>query len=82
MYEATKEAYDEYLKIPESQRKEKIESKYQKNIDKYNIKMQNLKAKIDHFDSRAEEDAKDAAEKTASKPKNDDAPKDTGGFDF
>lgn len=82
MYEATKEAYDEYLKIPESQRKEKIESKYQKNIDKYNIKMQNLKAKIDHFDSRAEEDAKDAAEKTTSKPKNDDAPKDTGGFDF
>ena len=82
MYEATKEAYDEYLKIPESQRKEKVESKYQKNIDKYNIKMQNLKAKIDHFDSRAEEDAKDAADKTTSKPKSDDAPKNDGGFDF
>lgn len=82
MYEAAKEAYDEYLKIPEAQRDARVESNYANLIDKYNIKMQNLKAKIDHFDSRAEEDAKDAAEKTTSKPKNDDAPKDTGGFDF
>lgn len=82
MYEAAKEAYDEYLKIPEAQRDARVESNYANLIDKYNIKMQNLKAKIDHFDSRAEEDAKDDAEKTTSKPKNDDAPKDTGGFDF
>lgn len=59
MYNATKEAYDEYMKIPAAQRKEKIESKYIKNIDKYNIKMQNLAAQIEHYDSRAKEEVKD-----------------------
>lgn len=66
MYNATKEAYDEYMKIPAAQRKEKIESKYIKNIDKYNIKMQNLAAQIEHYDSRAKEEVKDIK---ASKPK-------------
>lgn len=59
LYLATKEAYDEYMKIPEKDRDKKIESNYVKNIEKYNIKMGNLKAKIDHFDSRALEEAKD-----------------------
>ena len=62
MYEATKEAYEEYKKIPEKNRSQKIESKYVKNIEKYNIKMNNLKAKIDHFDQRAAEEAKDFSE--------------------
>lgn len=62
MYIATKEAYDEYMKIPEKDRNKKVESKYVKNIEKYNIKMNNLKAKIDHYDSRAMEEAKDVAE--------------------
>jgi hypothetical protein len=66
MYNATKEAYDEYMKIPKADRKEKIESKYMKNIDKYNIKMQNLAAQIEHYDSRAKEEIKDIK---ASKPK-------------
>ena len=66
MYNATKDAYAEYMKIPASQRKEKIESKYMKNIDKYNIKMQNLAAQIEHYDSRAKEEVKDIK---ASKPK-------------
>ena len=65
MYNATKEAYDEYMKIPKADRKEKIESKYMKNIDKYNIKMQNLAAQIEHYDSRAKEEIKDIE---ASKP--------------
>ena len=65
MYNATKEAYDEYMKIPKADRKEKIESKYMKNIDKYNIKMQNLAAQIEHYDSRAKEEIKDIK---ASKP--------------
>ena len=47
------------MKIPEKDRNKKIESNYVKNIEKYNIKMGNLKAKIDHFDSRALEEAKD-----------------------
>jgi hypothetical protein len=79
MYEATKQAYDDYMKIPEAQRKQKVESKYLKNIDKYNIRMQNLKAKIDHYDSRATEEAKDNETKT---PKKTEAPKNDSGFDF
>lgn len=67
MYTATKESYDEYMKIPKSQRKEKIESNYIKNIDKYNIKMQNLAAQIEHYNSRAKEEVKDI--KSSSKPK-------------
>lgn len=72
MYNATKEAYAEYMKIPKANRKEKIESKYMKNIDKYNIKMQNLAAQIEHYDSRAKEEIKDIK---ASKPKTTSAPK-------
>ena len=74
MYNATKEAYDEYMKIPKADRKEKIESKYIKNIDKYNIKMQNLAAQIEHYDSRAKEEVKDLK---ATKPKSTSAPKAT-----
>lgn len=72
MYNATKEAYAEYMKIPKADRKEKIESKYMKNIDKYNIKMQNLAAQIEHYDSRAKEEVKDLK---TSKPKATSAPK-------
>lgn len=69
MYEATKKAYEDYLRIPESDRKAKIESKYQKNIEKYNIKMNNLKAQIEHYDSRAIEEAKDKPKKKAPESK-------------
>jgi hypothetical protein len=92
MYNATKEAYDEYMKIPAAQRKEKIESKYVKNIDKYNIKMQNLAAQIEHYDSRAKEEIKDiktSKPKSSPKPSDDTSPakptgdevEDTGGND-
>ena len=50
---------DEYMKLPQSQRKQRIEHRYTKMMDKYNIKMQNLKAQIDHFDSRSIEETKD-----------------------
>ena len=91
MYEATKQAYEDYLKIPRSDRKRKIEAKYKKNIDKYNIKMNNLKAQIDHYDSRAMEEAKDkpTTSKPEPEPKPDTTPtstNDDGGssddFDF
>lgn len=59
MYTASQEAYKEYMKLPESQRKKKVENKYVKNIEKYNIMMNNMKAKIDHYDSRAMEYGKD-----------------------
>lgn len=57
--EATKKAYDEYKKIPATQRKKRIEHNYTKMIDKYNIKMANLKAKIDHFDTRSAKGSED-----------------------
>ena len=93
MYEATKEAYEEYLKIPRMDRKRKIEHKYKKNIEKYNIKMNNLKAQIDHYDSRAMEEAKEKVSPSSSSsepaPTPTPAPKsdDNGGgssddFDF
>lgn len=94
MYYATKDAYDEYMKLPASQRKEKIESKYIKNIDKYNIKMQNLAAQIEHYDQRAKEEIKDIKSSspkrtkttsTNTKPSESDTnttTDDTGGFDF
>lgn len=63
--EAAKKAYAEYKKLPASKRKERIESKYIKMIDKYNIKMANLKAKIDHYDTRS------------NKGSDDDEPEDT-----
>lgn len=61
MYEASKKAYEEYKKIPDRDRNKKIESNYVKNIEKYNIKMNNLKAKIDHYDQRATETGNDFA---------------------
>lgn len=66
LYEATKKAYEDYLRIPEADRKAKIESNYKKNLEKYNIKMNNLKAQIEHYDSRAAEEAKDKAKKKSS----------------
>ena len=56
-YEATKQAYDDYMKLPDSQRKRKIEHKYMKELKKYNIKMQNMQAKLAHYDQRAIEEA-------------------------
>ena len=64
MYEATKQAYEDYLRIPESDRKRKIESNYKKNLEKYNIKMNNLRAAIEHYDQRSVEEAKDMAKST------------------
>ena len=57
--EAAKKAYEEYKKIPAAQRKKRIEHRYVKMIDKYNIKMGNLKAKIDHYDTRASKGSDD-----------------------
>ena len=71
MYEETLAAYEDYKKIPTAQRDKKIESKYIANMKKYNIKMENLRAQIAHYDSRAQTEANDAlkkATKTTNKP--------------
>ena len=62
-YELAKEAYADYLKLPKNERNRRTEHRYMKLITKYNIKMQNLKAKVDHFDQRSEEEAKQKREK-------------------
>lgn len=53
MYEETKNAYDEYMKQPKFRRDKKIEERYKKNIEKYNIKMQHAQAAIAHYDERS-----------------------------
>ena len=79
-YFATKEAYDEYMKIPSAQRNKKVESNYIKNMEKYNMKMKNLEAQIEHFNSRAKDDASAPVPKP---PKSEPTPKtpDTTGND-
>lgn len=71
-YEVAQKEYEEYKKIPQAQRKKRIEHKYVKMIEKYNIKMNNLKADIDHYDLRAKGDAKDAGKLSTSKKKDND----------
>lgn len=71
MYFETKKAYEEYMKLPEKDRKQKVEAKYVKNMEKYNIKMKNLQATIEHYDSRALEHAKDSM-KSSSVTKTED----------
>ena len=61
LYEETKKAYEEYMRIPYNDRKKKIECKYARNLEKYNIKMNNLRAAIEHYDQRSIEEAKDMA---------------------
>lgn len=75
MYKETKAAYDDYMRLPEARRKDKVEHKYLKLIDKYNAKMENRKAKIIHYDQRSIEETMDEAkkvmqdvEKTSTKP--------------
>lgn len=53
LYAETKNAYDEYMKLPQFKRNKEVEVKYLRNIDKYNIKMQNAQAEIAHYDQRA-----------------------------
>ena len=64
LYEETKKAYEEYMRIPYNDRKKKIECKYARNLEKYNIKMNNLRAAIEHYDQRSVEEAKDMAKST------------------
>ena len=86
LYNATLQAYEDYKKLPDNKRSEKIESKYMKNIEKYNIKMNNLKAKIDHYDQRAIDEV-ESRSSTSSTPKkqtttSSTTSNDNDGFDF
>jgi hypothetical protein len=67
VYEETKKAYEEYMKIPEAKRQKKVESKYIQNMEKYNITMQNLAAEIEHFNQRAEKESQEHAKDVKDK---------------
>lgn len=67
LYSATVQAYEDYMMLPDSKRSEKIESKYVKNIEKYNIKMENLRAKIAHYDQRAIDEVESVTPQTSEK---------------
>lgn len=62
-YYAAKKAYDEYLSKPGNQQNKRVIKNYEKMIDKYEIKMNNLKASIDHYDSRANTEVEDFKKK-------------------
>ena len=55
LYQATVEAYNEYRKLPQSKRKARIEHRYIKMMEKYNIKRENLRKQLEHYDRRAYE---------------------------
>ena len=84
LYLSTKEAYDQYMRLPSEKRNRQIIDKYKQNMEKYNIKMQNLAAEIEHYNSRAKQEADDADDdveekipsttSTPSKPETDKKP--------
>lgn len=78
MYETTKKAYEEYMKIPEAQRKKKVESKYIKDLEKYNIQMNNLAAQIEHYNSRAKKESQEAVADVEKKMPSDKVPQGGG----
>ena len=55
LYQATVDAYNEYRKLPQSKRKARIEHRYIKMMEKYNIKRENLRKQLEHYDRRAHE---------------------------
>ncbi len=58
MYNATKEAYEEYKNSP-GRKDMAIEGRYLRNLKKYNIAMKTLQAKLAHYDSRAQAEAEE-----------------------
>lgn len=60
-YEAAKKAYEDYKKLPPAKRKERIEHKYVKMIDKYNIQMKTLQATIAHYDKNSKDEVEEVS---------------------
>lgn len=89
-YEEAKNALEQYQKLPAHKQDAKIIDNYNKLIDKYNIKMGNIKAKIDHYDQRAITEAeaklttkkKTIETKTPNKPAGSDNSSGNDDIDF
>lgn len=89
LYSATVQAYEDYMMLPDSKRSEKIENKYLKNIEKYNIKMDNLRAKIAHYDQRAIDEVESVTSSSSTSEKKESSSEDKApsisnddGYDF
>lgn len=89
-YAATKEAYEEYMRLPEGKRNATVVANYEKDLKRIQNSIDNQWAKIEHFNQRAKEDATEAAASTEISEKNPDASSssssssssDDDGFDF
>jgi len=80
LYDETKRAYEDYMKNPDNMRKKKVENKYLKNMEKYNIQMQNLSAQVEHFNQRAKKESAELVDAIDKKLPGDDlSPKPSGG---
>lgn len=80
LYDETKRAYEDYMKNPDNMRKKKVENKYLKNMEKYNIQMQNLSAQVEHFNQRAKKESVELVDAIDKKLPGDDlSPKPSGG---
>ena len=80
LYDETKRAYEDYMKNPDNMRKKKVENKYLKNMEKYNIQMQNLSAQVEHFNQRAKKESAELVYAIDKKLPGDDlSPKPSGG---
>ena len=87
-YAATKEAYEEYMKLPEGKRNATIVANYEKELRKIQNSIDNQWSKIEHFNQRAKEDADEAAASTEVPEKAPDSSSSSSndssddGFDF
>lgn len=88
-YQATKEAYDEYMRLPDTKRNPAVVAKYEKNLKNLQNSIDNQWAKIEHFNQRAMEDADERAANTEiqeeapdNKTSSTSSSDDNDGFDF
>lgn len=90
-YQATKEAYEEYMRLPTAKRNPAVVAKYEKNLKNLQNSIDNQWAKIEHFNQRAKEDAEEKAENTevpdeapnqSSSSNDNSSSSDNDGFDF
>lgn len=91
-YDATKQAYEEYISLPANKQNPAIIKKYEDSLQALDNRKKNLLAKIEHFNTQAEVEASDdatdidmdqvAPDNNGDSNKSDDAPTNTDGFDF
>lgn len=88
-YQATKDAYDEYMRLPSSKINPTIKANYEKELKKLQNSIDNQWAKIEHFNKRAMEEAEEQSENTkiqeddsSSSTSNTSSSTEDDGFDF